>query len=297
MSEIPFKLNYMGKLFKKISHKPTESYVIQRLWHRLDDERVKFVLQQHVTRDNDKRALIDLYLPQFNIAIEVNEPYHLNEEQKQHDSVRNSDIEHKANCKVVIIDCSQSLSDIHKQIDSIITLIKNRIAELGNDFKPWTGDDEMKADYYKDKEYLDVQDNNYIRTIDDICTIFNVIAIHRGFLRAGAADITKNEDYIIWFPSIYSKEWNNQLSNDGSCIIEENKGANKDEHIQNALKAANEEKIKKRITFFRKKDDLGFNFYKFVGVFEFDAEETIKRDAVYWKRIETRIKIKDFKTE
>ena len=43
-----YKLEYMERLFAKISKKKTESYVISRIWHQLDDDRVKFVVQQYV---------------------------------------------------------------------------------------------------------------------------------------------------------------------------------------------------------------------------------------------------------
>ncbi len=43
-----YKLEYMERLFAKISKKKTESYVISRIWHQLDDDRVKFVVQQYI---------------------------------------------------------------------------------------------------------------------------------------------------------------------------------------------------------------------------------------------------------
>ena len=73
-----YKLEYMERLFAKISKKKTESYVISRIWHQLNDDRVKFVVQQYIRRTHDKYALADLYLPQLNILIEINEPFHKN---------------------------------------------------------------------------------------------------------------------------------------------------------------------------------------------------------------------------
>ena len=45
-----YKLEYMERLFAKIGKKKTESYVISRIWHQLDDDRVKFVVQQYIRR-------------------------------------------------------------------------------------------------------------------------------------------------------------------------------------------------------------------------------------------------------
>ena len=86
-----YKLEYMERLFAKISKKKTESYVISRIWHQLDDDRVKFVVQQYVRIDKGKYALADLYLPQLNLFIEVNEPVH--EANIERDKLRNEKIE------------------------------------------------------------------------------------------------------------------------------------------------------------------------------------------------------------
>lgn len=57
-----YKLEYMTRLLAKIGKKRTENYVISRIWHQLNDDRVKFVAQQYVKRSHDKYALVDLYL-------------------------------------------------------------------------------------------------------------------------------------------------------------------------------------------------------------------------------------------
>ena len=85
-----YKLEYMERLFAKISKKKTESYVISRIWHQLNDDRVKFVVQQYIRRTQDKYALADLYLPQLNIFIEINEPFHKNNAEV--DKIRNEEI-------------------------------------------------------------------------------------------------------------------------------------------------------------------------------------------------------------
>ena len=56
----------------------------------LDDDRVKFVVQQYVRTGKDEYALADLYLPQLNIFIEVNEPFHENNVER--DNLRNEKI-------------------------------------------------------------------------------------------------------------------------------------------------------------------------------------------------------------
>lgn len=45
---IDYQLEYMEHLFFCIKHKKTESYVIHRIWDKLDDMRIRFVVQQKV---------------------------------------------------------------------------------------------------------------------------------------------------------------------------------------------------------------------------------------------------------
>lgn len=73
---IDYQLDYMERLFYKMKFKKTESYVIHRIWDKLDDTRIRFEIQQPIKLPNGKTVLADLYLPQLGIFIEVNEPYH-----------------------------------------------------------------------------------------------------------------------------------------------------------------------------------------------------------------------------
>ena len=52
-----YKLEYIERLFAKISKKKTESYVISRIWHQLDDDRVKFVVQQYTSEEHKTSML------------------------------------------------------------------------------------------------------------------------------------------------------------------------------------------------------------------------------------------------
>ena len=47
------------------------------------------------------------------------------------------------------------------------------------------------------------------------------------------------------------------------------------------------------ITFFRQKDDLGFNYYKFVGTFEIDKSRSTATDRCYWKRVAEKVNLNE----
>lgn len=98
----------------KIKHKKYELYVLSRIVHGLNDPGIKFKFQQYAKRNgNGKYALIDLFLPQFNIAIEVDEAYHL--AQLTEDEVRQNDIE-VLNIDVKRVDCSYRSHKAKKEV-------------------------------------------------------------------------------------------------------------------------------------------------------------------------------------
>lgn len=275
-----FKLEYMERLFAKISKKKTESYVISRIWHQLDDDRVKFVVQQYIRRTQDKYALADLYLPQLNIFIEINEPFHKNN--TEIDRIRNEEILNITNSKPIVIDCDNNLQEIHCQITDVVSLIKQRIKEIGDNFKHWDDVSTLSVEYHRNKGYLRVDDNECLRTTEDIAEVFGTKAKHRGFLRASGAAVPNKKNEIVWWPNTEHRLWYNELSEDGMYIHEYPKAEKKrTSHLKQWLSAPEEI----RITFLRYKDDLGFCFYRFVGVFKLNKGKSIKENKCVWERI------------
>lgn len=193
-----FKLDYMIRLFHSIRNKPYESYVIQRIWHRLDDERVFFVTQQYFLRSNSSYALVDLYLPQLNLVIEVDEGYHGKLEQQKRDTIRSQEIRKITDAEIIRITLwkevdgertCRPLWDVNSQIDKLVVEIKCRINEMGCAFRPWMGVDMFSPVYYKFKGYFSVYENDYVRTINEAADIFGTKVKNRGFLRPGDFDV------------------------------------------------------------------------------------------------------------
>lgn len=279
-----FKLEYMERLFAKISKKKTESYVISRIWHQLDDDRVKFVIQQYIRRTQDKYALADLYLPQLNIFIEINEPYHKDKNGvlREIDKIRNEEILNVTHSKPIVIDCDCDITEIHRQITDVVNLIRQRITDLGDSFTPWDEANTLTVEYHRNKGYLKVEDNECLRTTEDVAAVFGTKPKHRGFLRASGAAVPNRKNEIVWWPNTEHRLWCNQLSEDGMYIYEYPKAEDKRaEHLAHWLSATEET----RVTFLRYKDDLGFCFYRFVGVFRLDKEKSIQENKCVWERI------------
>ena len=307
--KIDFKLNYMATMFRKISHKRFETYVIQRIWHRLNDNEIQFVTQQYVDRPkDDEYALADLYLPQVKMVVEINEPYHYDEYQSQRDAIRNADISRVASSEIHVVDCRGSIEEVNNQIETIVERIRAKKLEMGSKFLPWLGISDKPREYYASKGYFDINENEYIETIDDICDIFHTKAKHRGYLRAGSVELYGNTE--LWFPNADNEKWYNELTDDGQYIIEypyrEVKPNVKDPAKKhNVITAEMLEKrhdwmlentvrkCRRMITFFRQKDDLGFKYYKFVGVFEIDKPRSTATVMCYWKRVTDKVDLNE----
>ena len=270
-----YKLEYMERLFAKIGKKKTESYVISRIWHQLDDDRVKFVVQQYIRRTQDKYALADLYLPQLNIFIEINEPYHKDENGvlREIDRIRNEEIRNVTHSEPIVIDCDCDIREIHRQVAEKVSIIKQRISELGENFKPWDDANTLSVEYHRNKGYLKVEDNECLRTTADIAAVFGTKTKPRG---SGAGI---GENTIVWWPTEGHRIWHNELK--GMFIYEYPEAEDKRKAHLDQWK----ESKQTRVTFLRSKDDLGFCFYRFVGVFRLNKEKSVQENKCVWERI------------
>ena len=83
------KGEYVRRSLSKMRQKPWELYVISRIVHRLNDPDIEFVPQQLVRLESGRRALTDLYFPQFDLHFEVNEGHHFEQAQTEADEARN----------------------------------------------------------------------------------------------------------------------------------------------------------------------------------------------------------------
>lgn len=290
-----FKLDYMARLFRSIRNKRFESYAIQRIWHQLDDDRVQFVTQQYFKRKDGGYALADLYLPQINMVVEIDEGQHTDPGNEILDAIRSQQIQSVNNAEIqripICIDREKdkwhTMAEVNNRISEVVALIKQRIEEKGDNFSPWSGDDMLSPEYHIKKGYLAVSDNDYVRSIDDAATIFSTKAVHKGFLRAGGFDVPRKSGWIVWLPSVNNERWNNSLSDDGLTIREYPSDAKKrSDHVKGTIT-----KNETRITFFREKDALGFIFYKFVGVFKINKELSQKENKSVWERCADRYEL------
>ncbi|GAB2972106.1 hypothetical protein GCM10027049_02190 [Mucilaginibacter puniceus] len=278
------KLEYISRLFKKMSAKGLETYVISRIWHLLNNEDIKIVPQQYVKHSSGQYSLTDLYFPQFNIHVEVNEPGHYHNEDKiWSDAIREQNIIASSGHQVMTVDCTKDITEIHRQIDNVIEAVNTAALQQveHQTFKPWRPEFEYKAAFYQRHESLNASDDVALETIEQICELFKVRVPKMGFLRKGAAPYPAMDNTIIWWPTMGNKNWLNRISTDGNTITEK---ANNEKipgtHANGVLTHPH-----RRITFFKDQDILGYTYYRFKGIFELDLTNSNPNDGLFWSKI------------
>lgn len=268
------ELTYYAKLLTKLRNKKYEFYVVSRIIHLLNDTEIQFTTQQLVRNEEGKRYLIDLYFPQFKIAVEVDESHHLSNEEA--DRAREREIISSADVKFFRIQCdnNSNIESVHESIDQLI----NQIRPLKNnkDFKPYSYQDEFSVKLWLKAGKLRISDGAKFRTHADVLRLFGKnYKLHQ----AGSSPL--NEKVQVWFPKLYkNKDWINSISPDGE-IIEQTRVGN-DMEIK---------EIKDSIVFAHQADVLGNIYYSFKGIFRCTRHT---KNEISYKRIATEVIFSDY---
>lgn len=89
------KFEYVARSLNRSNHNPFENYVVNAIYQKISNNELEIQTQESIKLSNGYTPRIDLYLPQLKIAIEVDEGYHQNEAQKEHDIWRENVINQK----------------------------------------------------------------------------------------------------------------------------------------------------------------------------------------------------------
>lgn len=278
------KLEFIARQLAKAQNKRYEHYVVNRVWNLLNDFRVKFVTQQFVSRPGG-RAMTDMFFPQLEIHIEVDEGFHKN--QIDADKLREADIVNATGHQILRVDVTKDIDSINEDIDNIVTAIKDKVSSM-IDFEPWDMEAEMNPQTYIDKGYIDVKDNVAFRTVAEGASCFGR-DYSAGMQKTYFPHPAEPNKYL-WFLKLYENDkWNNQLSIDEETITEFCKlpelfEKHIDENVQSATR------IHSRIVFARVKGPLGDLMYRFKGEYEMDVDATNYEVGCIYRRIATRVK-------
>jgi very-short-patch-repair endonuclease len=268
------KREYLIRTLSRTKRKDYENYIINAIWHKLDRSDIQPISQQYVKRSDGRYALVDLFFPQLNIAIECDEEYHI--DNAENDLTRELTMEQMLaaydeteNYELYRIKAYERIEVIEKQIDDVVSNIKARIRQ--SNFPPWDFN-ENPYDIAVSKKMIHISDRLAFRTIVDICKCFG-----KDYSGMQLAFFNIGNGFQLWCPKLavyqegqhksVSQGWINILADDWGTITETNDDTSK--ISQNADKILSS---RPRIVFAKSTDVLGQSAYRFIGVFQIDPE-------------------------
>ena len=289
------KDEFITRSLAKLTHKRWELFVVSRIIHSILDEEIEFVCQQHVRLPQGDRALTDIYFPQFDLHLEVDEASHDKSESRKRDALREQDIIDATSHTIERIKISSNdsrdsgesiLIDVARKTDKIIEKLLLKKFEMisANEFEPWDFERKFDPWFYIERGFIDVKDNVRFRRQVDALRCFG---FSKRVYRRGSWPINASGETHVWFPRLVEhRDWSNNLSDDGMVITERRTsgGLIHDSHTDRYPVPW----CTNRITFAKVKDDLGSVMYRFIGVFSLDEEQSTSRLGVF-RRTHTRV--------
>ncbi len=290
------KLEQVARQLSKGTKKKAETYVVNAIYHKVNNPELQIETQKGVNYFG-KRYLIDMYLPQLKIAIEVDEFYHQNSDQQLKDKGREREIEIAVrqtlgnNVKFIRIPAdikSISLSEINNEIDRAVEYIKNRISE-----KPITWEEIDSVAVCKERGSIKSEDRFY-SNLDVVNLVYGLDL--KGCQRALYKDVwfpvisrhkfdkTNNRDYTT-----SAHGWINEFSPDKHVLYQRTEIDNKQEKLK-----ADVEKRKnsheRRYVFVKEYNAFGDLYRRFAGVFEASGWDD-EQDAERWDLVSVVLNI------
>lgn len=271
------KDEYILRMLTKVSHKRREYFVVSRVIHLLNDFDVEFTTQQLVRRPNGKRALTDMYFPQFGIHLEIDEAYHNSADQVLKDKRRSEEIISVSEHQIRRIDASASLKEIARQTDMFVheILAERDKLKFENLFVPWNYEMQFNPEAYRGVGKISVKDRVMFRRQADALRLFGYT---KGNYQRGVWKLKGRGGDFVWFPRLYKqKNWDNELSVCGTKIIERTCSVKTDNNQERSPQYYKENI--NRIVFARATDALGGVFYRYVGTFRFCSKSSKSGEA------------------
>ena len=294
------RLDHIAYMFNvRTKRKKYENFIVNAIYTKVNNPNLMPVTQQCVKKEG-KYYFIDLYFPQINFGVEIDEGHHLNEENKKKDQVREEDIKTAIECEVMRISIfnerkkKKTYQEICKDIDSIVKQIQEEIEKNGP--LEWVTNEQEK-EAVKKRGYFDVNDNAYYNSITEIYNICGGKLDGSGDAESlGGCYYRRNDNYHLWAPTLTIEhngntaaaktKYMNFLSEDKETITEiSQKGFKEDEYLEK----------NKRAVFLRVKDVFGRKCIKFIGIFKFNNYEEGNNNKRFFKRIAETVEISDLK--
>lgn len=318
--EKDWKSEYLYKTFaSRTRNKKEECYVLNAIWQRLymQGYEIEPVTQKYVRRSDDKGhkfALIDLFFPALNLAIEVDEAHH--DDQKDDDLERQKEIirillqekgveESKIGMlekvtapeikpgenmpKFLRIATDVPYDELEEQINQVVQEIKNKIHDP--ETIRWISPEE-KMIQLRNKSAISISDHIYFKTINQICDIISPKNRQEGKGAIRCFVLLKNdpEPKMLWCPqlALHSKNEDAKSASDSGWINEliDEETLREWHPDPGKLHDKNPTLWLPRVTFLKVKTALGEEGYRFFGIFKRQPEDAPDGARIY-KRTKT----------
>jgi len=286
------KDEYVRRSLSKIRHKPWELYVISRLIHGLDDPDIEFVPQQLIRLGDGRRALTDLYFPQFDLHLEVNEGYHLGHDQAEADAKRTSNIVFATDHEIHTIEVATrniadgsieniALSEVNIRVGQLVEDLQRRKQDAidSGTFRPWDLEQRYNPNRYIAQGSISRFDIVAVRHQRDALRCFGY-PFEGGHYYRGYWSVPGRDLLGVWFPRLYKHDsWDNELVDEGQRILER---PLTDRGIQRMAELLIQEaEHANRVVFAKYKDPLGYDTYRYVGTFVIDLNYSTPQQVTF----------------
>lgn len=277
----PSELDYYARMLQKIQTKKHEVYAISRILHRLDDPEIELITQQAVHSDAGL-ALLDLYLPQFGIAVEVDELHHFSAQGKDADKAREQRVLELTSLDFVRlgIGALHTRDDFRRTVDSFIDDVRRRkqTAVSAGSFAPFSYRSRHNPEHWIARGRLTIDDEAQMQRMHHVTRLFG--HQHKHWQRA---TLRLEDERQVWMPYLAQEgsprrtDWDNRLLDDGRTIVERRLG----DWTMGAYEDV------ERIVFAKFRDPVfGSVYYRFLGVFRISSQED---DTTTFTRVATEI--------
>ena len=314
------QLDHIAYMFNvRTKRKAYENFIVNAIYSKVGNPELMPVTQQYVKNPNDSRGyyLLDLYFPQINFGVEIDEGHHCNEMNQLKDEERDEAIKCAIECdeeRIAIYaqnadGCwrKRSYNEICADIDRIVVMIKAKIDANGG--VDWVTNEE-KIEEVKQRGVFDIEDDVTYETITKIYNICGgsrssgeeVKGLQRAYLKL-------NKKYHLWVPTLAIKtdngdylskhDYRNLLNEDKTIITERSlkKPFGESKHCTTPQACCDCKKCDApstfRVVFLRARDMFGRPSIRFIGVFK--LLRYINASTREFIRVETSVKIDDLK--
>ena len=309
-----YKIEYITNQLKKSfgNNKKYECYCVTRIYHLLNRDDIQIVTQKLLYSEEKEKAFADLYFPQINVWIEIDEDYNKNQKKAEKKRTLKA-IEKEKELKYLLEEAisikklekpyridvsSDDISYINEQIDTVVKKLQDKIdaMESAGTFYTWEGAN-IDPSFFIKKGIINSSDNDLFKTIKDVSDLFNKDYKDKARIAYFNARNKEDSNEYVWCLKLSLNDndydnirYLNTISYDGKTIYERDKN-NNDVFYKYALENMTSDI---RYVFVKYKHPDGIDGYKFKGVYKLDSEKTNSDKVRTWIKISDKIDLQSF---